>query len=329
MLSRSPSSSRSIDARFRAGGRGLACAVLIPGFAIALAVLIPGFAAAQMDDPYEQDPKPAVDGVNGAVFGSYGYEEVASGTTGGGGSSTFLPANETMLPGVGGVLTFPIGFGFGGRALAAASSRSTQHPAEGAYPGGVENGYLVDAGFDLFARNPDSGFFGVGYRFKWGDPAEGGADSLIANGLNTTGGFYIPDQGMGPIDWRASFTWLRGRVEGPGFSEDADEFSGVASSGWYMTESFRFTGQFLWSLDRPAASPEARDLRGGVDLAWLLPLGRVRYLTLGAYGTGGKLRTELAAPASRIDRTAWSVGGRVTFNFPGATSLVQLTRERL
>jgi len=274
------------------------------------------------------DVKPAVDRLNGQLIAAYGYDETAAATASGGGSTSDLPGAEKQGPEVGGVLSFPVIGPVGGRAAISGRLISVEQPAYGLFPGGDASGFGLRGGFDLFLRNPDSGFFGVGYRFRWGDPAEGGADNEVANGLNVAGGFFIPDQDMGPIDWKASFSWLRASLEGEGFSDEVDEYSGVASSGWYLTESLRFTGGFEWALDRPVASPGSRDLRGSADLAWLLPIGRVRYATLTAKGTGGKLRSELAAPLSSVDRTVWSIGGAVSFNFPGATSLVQLTRER-
>ena len=90
---------------------------------------------------------------------------------------------------------------------------------------------------------------------------------------------------------------------------------------------WRFTAGFHWTLEDPIASLAERDLRGTADLAWLLPFGQRRFVTAEFNASGGKIRSDLAAPLSFAGRAVWSVGGALTFSYPGATSLIELTRE--
>lgn len=293
-------------------------------FVAAITIAAPAFAVAGE----LADDKPAVDGWNGELRGGYGYEEAAGATLDAGGTTVSIPMRQSQGWDVGGRLTFPISQLFGGRIDASVGQLKHELSAAGGAPGSDSDGLAVQGGFDLFARDPDSGFFGVGYRFRWGDPALGGIEDEMAHGLSIGTGFYIPDQGMGPVDWNISFDYMRASLDGPSFSEVVNEYSGVASSGWYWTRFLRFTGGLRWQVEEHSASPRVRDLRGSADIAWLLPIGKVRYVTLNAIGSGGRLYSNHTSPLEDERRNVWSVGGSVAFNFPGATSLLQLTRER-
>ena len=119
----------------------------------------------------------------------------------------------------------------------------------------------------------------------------------------------------------------RSKRSSTGFSDEVNDYSGLATAGWYLTEYWRFTAGFRWSLEAPQVSLPSRDLRGTASLDWLLPFAERRFVTARFEGTGGRVRNDLAAPLSVADRTAWSVGGSLTFSYPGATSLIELTRE--
>lgn len=272
---------------------------------------------------------PAVDRVNGSVFGGYGYGEAASASVSAGGPTTFLPGSERQGPFAGATFTFPIGERLGGRVIGAGELISVEQPPEGAFPGSDASGWGAAAGVDLFVRDPEVGFFSLGYRFGIGDPAEDGADDLLSNGLSLGAGYFIPDQDLGEIDWSIEVDYARQSLEGTGFSDDVHALSGSASSGWYWTDDFRFTASFLWALDLPDAGSNVRDLRGGADVAWLLPFfGDLRYVTAFASGNAGRERSDFAPPLEDADRTVWAVGGGLSFIFPGAESLLQLTRAR-
>ncbi len=277
----------------------------------------------------EIDRKPAVDGVNASLFGGYGYAERAGATLDAGGSTVYLPSVEIGGPVVAGRLTFPIGERFGGRVLASGELRGADEGATPVSPADDSYGYLVRAGFDLFTRDPDAGFFRLGYRFRYGDPALDGANDEVTHGVSLGLGAYIPDQGLGPIDWQTSFDYAYASFEGTGFTDDVNEYSGVASSGWYWTEQLQFTAGFLWLLEDHSAAPFERTLSGSAELEWLLPFfTRQRYVAAHVGGSGGRTRSDFSAPLSATTRNVWSIGGGLSFVFPGADSLVQLKRER-
>jgi hypothetical protein len=272
--------------------------------------------------------KPAVDVVNGALGGGYGYGEVASASVTSGGSTSDIPSEQIQGWVAAGRLTFPIVHRFGGRAFVTGGIDTIERDSIGTLPSTRSDGVYGRAGLDLFARDPEAGYFGLGYRFGLRDPVDPRAERDLTHGVSVDGGFFIPDQDLGPIDWRGSFEYGRGKLEGSGFRVDVNRYAASLSSGWYWTESLRFTGGFLWNREDPTTSGATRDLRGSADIAWLLPIGKVRYVTLRGEGTGGRRRSEVGSPATNATRPLWSVGGTLTFSFPGVESLVQLSRER-
>jgi hypothetical protein len=97
--------------------------------------------------------------------------------------------------------------------------------------------------------------------------------------------------------------------------------------GWYLVNSLRLSGGVRWLESVPRVARSSRDLRGFGEIAWLLPFGARRNVTVGVFGSGGSIERNLASPFSTIRQPVWSVGGSLTFSYPGAASLVELIRE--
>jgi len=270
--------------------------------------------------------KPAVRGVNGHVFGGYGYDEAASATVVEGGTQVYVPTRETQGWQVGGVLTVPVVRWLGARVAASGGLLDVEQNAGSGFPGSDANQAVAAGGVELFVRDPDIGAFGVGYRFGWSDPP-GVGDRLLENALLVDLALYVPDQGLGPIDWRIRFDYGRGQLGGEGASDSIHAYVLHATSGWYVTDFWRFTGGFRFELQDPDVALPGRDLRGTGELAWLLPIGERPFVTLRFDASGGRARDDLPPPFSYADRAVWAVGGAIDLSFPGATSLVELTRE--
>ena len=263
--------------------------------------------------------------LNVRAVGGFFHDVTSAVSVSEGGSTADLPETIEQPWTVGGVVTSPVpGVDWLGVRVGAAGGMTTlEAKPGGGIPSTRADGARADAGFDVFWRDPEAGFAGLGYRFRWEDPPAV-ATTLTRHGLAFETGIFIPDQGLGPIDWRADLEWGR---SSPGGSA-LDEIGGNASSGWYLTDTWRFTGGFRWALDMRGGALVRRDLRGTADLAWLLPgFGDRRYVTARIEGSGGRAAEDLAAPLSIANRTVWSVGGALTVSWPGARTLVEQTRE--
>jgi hypothetical protein len=271
--------------------------------------------------------KPAVRAVNGQIVGGYAYDHAGAATISEQGSSVYVPTREEKDWDVGGILTVPVVHWLGARVNVTGGMADIENLAGGGFAGSDAQATRVEAGADLFVRNPDVGFFGLGYRFGWEDPPEAG-DRLLVNSLVVEPGFYIPDQGLGAVDWTVTFVYSRGKLSGAGATDEFNAYRLDATSGWYLTESFRFTAGFRFELEDPELALPGRELRGTGELAWLLPgFGERRYVTAIFNASGGRARDDLAPPFSYADRPVWAVGGGLSFSYPGATSLLELTRE--
>jgi hypothetical protein len=270
--------------------------------------------------------KPAVRSVNGQVFGGYAYDEAASATVSEGGSSVYVPTDEVQGWQVGGILTVPVVHWLGARIAASGGLFDVEQNAGSGFTGSDADEPLAEGSLELFVRDPEIGTFGLGYRFGWSDPP-GVGDRLLENALLVDVGVYIPDQGLGPIDWRIRFDYGRGKLGGEGASDTINGYRLHATSGWYPSDFWRFTGGFRFELEDPEVALPGRDLRGTAELAWLLPIGERPFVTLRFDASGGRARDDLPAPFSYADRAVWAVGGAIDLSWPGATSLVELTRE--
>jgi len=132
---------------------------------------------------------------------------------------------------------------------------------------------------------------------------------------------------MGPLDWDAFFSYGRAMVQSAQLGDDIDEYTLGGAMGWYLTSSLRLAGGVRWSKAVPHIERSSQDLRGFGELAWLLPFGDRRNVTLGVFGSGGTFEQDLPAPFSTSRQTVYSVGGGLTFSWPGAASLIELIRE--
>lgn len=272
--------------------------------------------------------KPAVDVVNGSLGGGYAYQEIAESAASASGSTTTVPAETRQGWLAQGTFTFPIVDRLGGRVFVDGGiSKLELEPAPG-FGGRKTDGVFGGVGLDLFVRDPDVGAFQVGYRFALRDPIDPRADRDLTQGVAADFVFYIPDEGLGTVDWGGGFTWGFGRVEGPSYGDDVARLEARFDAGWYWLETLRFTPGFRLFLEDPDLAEGYRDLRGRAELEWLPPIGQLRFVSLRAFGSGGRRRSQLAAPYSDVDRTLWSIGGGATVYFPGVKTLVQLKRER-
>jgi hypothetical protein len=271
--------------------------------------------------------KPAVKEMNGRVFAGYVYEQVDGTSRQVGNSSVTLPESTLGEWGVGGVLTVPILSWLGGRVAVAGGNRSFELKSEPGFVGSTRNTSWVEAGLSLFVRDPELGYFDLGYVYDWEDGSGSLVGKKTVNELVVSAGFFIPDQGIGPFDWDADFSYGRAAIDSPALSDRADEFAVDATIGWYFTDSFRLSGGIQWLLSKPQLSFSTQELRGVGKLSWLVPFPARRNITLDLVGSGGKFERDLAAPFTSIDQPMYSVGFSMTFSYPGASSLLELTRE--
>lgn len=271
--------------------------------------------------------KPAVKELNGRAFAGYRYENLSGDTQRAGNSSVTLAGSEEGSWILGGVVTAPLLEWLGGRLLLAGGQSSLDVQGVSGLAGSTVDTGRIDASAVLFARDPEFGHVDVGYRFGWQDPSGSLIERRFVHGVDIDAGFYIPDLGVGPLDWDAFFSYGRAFVQSPQLGDKIDEYTLGGAMGWYLTNSVRLTGGIRWQKAAPHIDPSSQDLRGFGEVAWLLPFGARRNVTLGVFGSGGVLERDLAAPFSTSRQTVYSVGGRLTFSYPGAASLVELIRE--
>jgi hypothetical protein len=277
--------------------------------------------------PEALSAKPAVKELNGRVFGGYSYENIDRGAQSAGNSSVTVPGSKDGAWRVGGAVTAPLLDWLGGRLLLAGGQSSLDLQSDPGIAGSTVDSGGIDMSATLFARDPELGHVDVGYRFGWQNPSGSIVDRGIVHGVDVGAGFYIPDLGAGPIDWDAFFSYGRASLRSPVLGDDVDEFTVGGAMGWYLVNSLRLSGGVRWLESVPRVARSSRDLRGFGEIAWLLPFGARRNVTVGVFGSGGSIERNLASPFSTIRQPVWSVGGSLTFSYPGAASLVELIRE--
>jgi hypothetical protein len=271
--------------------------------------------------------KPAVKEINGRVFGGYRYESTGRAEAFAINQATFLAGTNEGTWLIGGVVTTPIFDFLGGRVFVSGGQNTLEFESELGFPGNTFDGGRVDAGGVLFVRNPEFGYFDLGYRFGWESSSNPLIDRVIVNALIIDAGFYIPDQGPGPFDWDFHFDYARPAVHTIGPTQHASQYTVDGLIGWYIGRSVRLAAGVHWLATAADRSPSQSDLRGVAELAWLLPIGERRLVSVELFGSGGRIDTDLAAPFGIVDRSVYSIGINVTLSYPGATSLVELIRE--
>jgi hypothetical protein len=271
--------------------------------------------------------KPAVKEINGRVFGGYLYENIDRDTQSAGNSSVTVPGSKEGAWRVGGAVTAPLLDWLGGRLLFAGGQSSLDIQSEPGIAGSTIDSGGIDMSATLFARDPEFGHVDIGYRFGWQDPSGSIVDRRLFHGIDLDAGFYIPDLGAGPIDWDAFFSYGRASERSPVQGDDVDEFRVGGAMGWYLMSSLRVSGGIRWLKSVPRVANSSQDLRGFGEIAWLLPFGARRNVSIGVFGSGGTLERSLDSPLSTTRQPVYSVGGSLTFSYPGAASLVELIRE--
>jgi hypothetical protein len=224
-------------------------------------------------------------------------------------------------------VTAPLFDWLGGRLLVAGGQSSRDLQSAPGFAGSTIDSGRIDAGATIFARDPELGHFDLGYRFGWENPSGSIIERSIVHGVTLAAGFYIPDQMVGPIDWDAFFSYGRASQSSSVQDDDVDEYTLGGALGWYIVSSLRLSGGVRWLASNPQIGLSSRDLRGLGEIVWLLPFGARRNVTASLFASGGRIESSLPPPFSTIRQGVYSVGGRLTFSYPGAASLVELIRE--
>jgi hypothetical protein len=272
---------------------------------------------------------PAVKALNGQAIAGYRYENTARASIQAAGGSTTTRAEVTDGAWVlGGVVTTPLYFRWlGGRFAIDGGGRSLESKSEPGIAGSKADTGRIDLQAELFTRNPEFGHLDIGYRFGWESFSGSAVEQSTVNALTFDAGFYVPDNGAGELDWDFFFSWGHER-ETSATQEDAiNDYSAGAVLGWYLRPTLRLSGGFRWNMRDPELASGRQDLLGTGELAWLLPFGERRNVTLSIFGGGGSRQSELSPPSSSIDQGVYSIGAGLSFSYPGATSLVELVRE--
>ncbi len=248
-----------------------------------------------------------------------------------GSESRFLPTTELNSWTAGGAITAPIYRGLSGRLLVSggqdASDRNSARPD---FDGSTVDATRIDATGMLFLRDPEYGHLDFGYRFGWEDSSGSALEWERTNALVLEAGFYIPDQGLGLVDWDLFFSYGRGARRTSGATEAVDEYTLGGTMGYYAGSFWRLSAGVRWLVTDPEFNEKVRDLRATAELSWLLPvsIAERRFATFALHGSAGRVVNELSGSPSNTDRGVFSVGCTLTLSFPGASSMVELIREQ-
>jgi hypothetical protein len=272
---------------------------------------------------------PAVKVLNGQAIAGYSYENTGRASAQAeDGSFTTRPEVTDGAWGLGGVVTAPLYFPWlGGRLAIAGGGGSLETKSEPGIAGSKADTGRIDLQTELFTRNPEFGHLDIGYRFGWESFSGSVVEQTTVNAITFDAGFYVPDNGAGEIDWDFFFSWGRERERSATQEDAINDYTAGAVLGWYLRPTLRLSGGFRWNRRDPELAGTRQDMLGTGELAWLLPFGARRNVTLSIFGGGGNRKSELPVSSSSIDQSVYSVGVGLSFSYPGATSLVELARE--
>lgn len=191
---------------------------------------------------------------------------------------------------------------------------------------------LLAVAADLFWRDPERGYLGVGYSFAR-EERDGNSFLFEVEQKGTThrptlrGGVFLGDFDMFA---GASYGFRKVETRYAGFSgEDVNEqeYTLVAGAGWYPLDSLRLTVGATWAhvIDSDVAFSDfdARELDGHLGVEWQLPIGERRLVRLGAGASYGNHWQDVS-PKSRDQ---YSLSGGIAIDWPGAASLVEWNRQ--
>jgi hypothetical protein len=201
-----------------------------------------------------------------------------------------------------------------------------------AYGGGDVDGDDLDllaVAADLFWRDPERGYLGVGYSFarEVQEMDSFGFEYEIEGRTHRPtlqGGVFLGD-----FDVFAGGSYGFRKLEiGPGdLDADEQEYALGAGAGWYPLDSLRLTVGVTWAhvIDSDLAflDVDSRELEGNLGVEWQLPLGERRLVRLGAGATYGNHWQDVS-PKSRDQ---YSLSGGIAIDWPGAASLVEWNRQ--
>ncbi len=274
--------------------------------------------------------KPAVKQWNGSIVGGHVYDRTQRDTQVAGTQSSFLPTTSEHAWTLGGVVTAPVYRMLGARFLFSGGQSTTKRNSGQSFVGSTTDADRIDATAMIFIRDPELGHLDIGYGFRREVPSGSVIDRKMTNLITLDAGFYIADQGLGPVDWDVSLSYgLVGR-RSSGTTETINEYTVSGAMGYYIGNSWRLSGGVRWLVSDPATDGSTQDLRGTAELSYLLPItiAKRRFVTLGLSGTAGRIRTQLPGQLPSAKRGAFSVGLDLTFSYPGAVSLIELIREQ-
>lgn len=274
--------------------------------------------------------KPAVKQWNGSILGGYVYDRTQRDAQAVGNRSSFLPTTSKHSWTLGGVVTAPLYRALGARLLFAVGQSTTERSGAPSFAGTTVDADRIDAAAVLFLRDPELGHLDLGYRFRWEKPSGLAIEREMTNTVTLDAGFYIADQGLGPVDWDVSLSYGRVSSRPSRITQTINEYTVSGAMSYYIGKSWRVSGGVRWLLSDPAFDGSTEDLRGTAELSWLLPvtIAKRRFVTIDLWGTVGRVRTELPGPLPSASRGAFSAGLDLTFSYPGAASLIELIREQ-
>jgi hypothetical protein len=284
------------------------------------------------------DAKPAVDTANLRWLNVYEFEyldsdDVVTRIPPGGTVIRYRPESKKHLFLSRLALTLPITERIGGRVRAGGGAqRSDDHyDVDLAFIPDVDRdiwSWQVEAGADLFARDPDLGYVDLGYTYThqhFNDHPD--VDQRSQTGILATG-LYLSPAKLPPIDLDIRFAYERVSVHRNTNGSTWPVYNLEATMSLYLGERVRWStgARFSYADVDPQADRWIRDTRALIRLLWLPPIGDQSFLTLGLRATGGEIHEHIRTRS--FDRAVTSVGIEVGVIYPGGDSLVQLVRER-
>jgi len=265
-----------------------------------------------------------------SLVGGHTWEDAEDDRQTAGGGERYLPRTKRFDGRVGGTITLPLVRALGARATVIGDIGETRRDAAAGLPGSNFDRDGVDAAATLFLRDPGFGHFDLGYRFGWEEPSGISLERETSHGIVVAAGLYVPDQGMGFVDWDVAVSYTRAEQKLTSGTQAVDEYGVVAEIAYYAGRSIRLSGGASWQVANPDDADDREDLRGIGRISWLMPfeLANRRFASLDLSGSYGRIRTDLGGSFSDAEQYVWSAGIGLAFDYPGANSIMELIRER-
>ena len=280
----------------------------------ALALAVP------FDLAHADEAGPAVETANGEVTFIYAYSAIEEGRSRTDLIELTVFKISSHEPGLSARFTVPLGDHFGARLSAFGSLPLIEIEGESDLAG------FADGRAEVFWRDPSLGYLDVGYHFVWLDLPFAG--QVASHGATVGAGVFVPDLGLGKLDWTASFEYAREELTGPGISRTSfDVYSLNAGPRWYMTETFLASSAFTWSRTELSGARVGTQLAGSLQLNWLIGPPAGRYVSIGVFGSLGRRSTDIPSPFPDVDQNFYTVGGSLSVYVVPVRSFIQLLRN--